>query len=323
MRVTICHQAVASDASPDEADVLDQLRAVQSALVALGANTQVLPCTLDLAKVRGELGSWRPDLVFNLVESIDDRGELIALVPCLLEAMNIPYTGASADALLSTSNKLVARRRLRSAGLPIAPAPEEAPSGSFIIKSVWEHASKGMDADSVVDHGRVAAEVVSRQRRFGGRFFAEGYVDAREFNVTLLDGPDGPEVLPIAEIVFDGHTDGTPRIVDYRAKWHPESVEYGATRRRYLERETEADLTLRLAKAAIASWRTFELAGYARIDLRANTDRLVIIDVNANPCLAPDAGFQAALKQADTSFTEAVDRILRRALLGTTPHRVE
>ncbi len=320
MRITICHQHVGDRASPDEADVLEQVRAVEGALVALGAETRVLPCTLDLALVRSELLRWHPDLVFNLVESLDDRGELIAVVPCLVEAMNLPFTGASADALLSTSNKLLARWRLRSAGLPVAPGPEEAPRGAFIVKSVWEHASKGLDARSVVEHGRVQAEVKSRQEQFGGRFFAEAYVDAREFNVTLLEGASGPEVLPVAEIVFDGYDDGTPRIVDYSAKWDANSTAYRATRRRYLD-GSEPDLRQRLEQAAVACWQTFALAGYARIDMRADAERLFIIDVNANPCLAPDAGFAAALQRAGKPFVGAIERIVNAALEVTPAQR--
>jgi D-alanine-D-alanine ligase len=36
--------------------------------------------------------------------------------------------------------------------------------------------------------------------------------------------------------------------------------------------------------------------------------------VNANPCLSPDAGFAAALQQADLCFTDAVERIIADAL---------
>ncbi len=41
--------------------------------------------------------------------------------------------------------------------------------------------------------------------------------------------------------------------------------------------------------------------------------RPLILEVNANPCLAPDAGFAAALVRADIPFTTAVERILAAA----------
>ena len=38
------------------------------------------------------------------------------------------------------------------------------------------------------------------------------------------------------------------------------------------------------------------------------------VSVNANPCLAPDAGFAAALGRAGISFPTAIERILAQAI---------
>ena len=39
--------------------------------------------------------------------------------------------------------------------------------------------------------------------KHGGRWFAEEFIDGREFNIAVLQGPDGPAVLPMAEMVFE------------------------------------------------------------------------------------------------------------------------
>jgi D-alanine-D-alanine ligase len=39
-----------------------------------------------------------------------------------------------------------------------------------------------------------------------------------------------------------------------------------------------------------------------------------ILEVNANPCLSPDAGFAAALAQTGIDFTQAVERIVGDAM---------
>ena len=39
-----------------------------------------------------------------------------------------------------------------------------------------------------------------------------------------------------------------------------------------------------------------------------------VLEVNANPCLSPDAGFAAALDFAGIEYTGAIDAILRDAL---------
>jgi|GEM_PF-3737873 len=50
---------------------------------------------------------------------------------------------------------------------------------------------------------------------------------------------------------------------------------------------------------ALACWKVFGLRGYGRIDFRIDHDgRPWILEVNANPCLSPDAGFAAALNRA-------------------------
>ena len=82
-------------------------------------------------------------------------------MPALLEALRCPYTGAGADASYVTSNKLLGKALLRGLGLPTPPAYTRAElqrgapvrSGRYIVKSVWEHASVGLDEDSVVDIG--------------------------------------------------------------------------------------------------------------------------------------------------------------------------
>jgi D-alanine-D-alanine ligase len=236
-------------------------------------------------------------------------------VPGLLTALGLRYTGASAEAMFLSSNKRLAKRELARRGLPIArdyPAPGVA---RFIVKSVWEHASRGMDSGSVVDAGAVPTELRARAQRFGGVFLAEEFIDGREFNVALLDGPEGPEVLPINEICFDGLADGAPRIVDYAAKWEPDSVEYRATERRIPKEAPDAPLLQELRRLSLAAWHTFELSGYARVDFRVGSDDApVILEVNANPCLAPDAGFAAALERAKLPFHGAVQRIVDAAL---------
>ncbi|KPK21863.1 MAG: hypothetical protein AMK69_20900 [Nitrospira bacterium SG8_3] len=68
---------------------------------------------------------------------------------------------------------------------------------------------------------------------------------------------------------------------------------------------------------ALACWEVFGLKGYARVDFRVDDSRQPwILEVKANPCLSPDAGFPAAVHQAGIPFTEAVRRILEDALVG-------
>src|SRR5262245_2806614 len=128
MRVLVVHNAVAPDAAPDDRDVLVQRDAVMAALSRRGHECQSLDCTLDLEATQRRLLELRPDVVFNLVESLGNSDRLAHLFPSLLEALGIPYTGNSAAALWLTNNKLLAKERMRQAGLP-TPAWDQGAGG--------------------------------------------------------------------------------------------------------------------------------------------------------------------------------------------------
>ena len=252
MRIAITYNAVTDQSAPDERDVLVQVQAVTEALTKLGHDAVPLACDLDLETVKRGIERIRPDCAFNLVESLAGSGRLISVVPSLLDAMAIAYTGAPAAAVYLTSHKVLAKEKMRAAGLPtpdwIGPYPHERCSkyaihpptlwhqGPWIIKSVWEHASLGLSSDGLVFAER-AQDLMERLRlrapELGGACFAESYIDGREFNLSVLGGPDGPKVLPIAEILFEGYQENKPRIVCYNAKWNETSFEYSHTPRRF------------------------------------------------------------------------------------------
>jgi len=330
MRIAIAYNAVTDESSPDERDVLVQVQAVTQALEKLGHEVFPLACDLNLAGLRTRLAEIRPGCVFNLVESLDGRGRLIGLVPSLLDAMGLVYTGSPTPSILLTSHKVLAKEKMCTAGLPtpvwIGPHPYEPcsksavhppvpwPDGPWMIKSVWEHASIGLSGEGLVSAKSpedLQKPMQSRAPELGGACFAEAYVDGREFNLSLLAGPDGPEVLPPAEIIFDGYEESKPHIVCYDAKWNEASFEYSHTPRQFEFSAADDPLISELKKLAVRCWQVFDLKGYVRVDVRVDDrGRPWILEVNANPCLSPDAGFAAALDRAGIAFDRAVERIL-------------
>jgi D-alanine-D-alanine ligase len=331
MKIAVTHQEVASGANADEQDVLTQVDCVLRGLAALGHEAVAGPRSLNLEAVAKTLADVQPALVFNLVESLAGKGNLIHLIPALLDALTIPYTGAGTEAMLLTSNKLLAKRWLAAAGLPTPPwlTAAEAQGGvrggeAWLVKSVWEHASIGLDEDSILfgaDRERLLAEMDARREMLGGNCLAEVYIDGRELNLSLLEGADGPELLPPAEIRFDAYPPGKVRVVGYRSKWEEGSFEYTNTPRTFTFPPQDAPLLAHLKKLALECWRLFDLAGYARVDFRVDKEgHPWILEVNANPCLSPDAGFTAAFLQAGLTFPEVLERILRSGKPGGVPH---
>jgi D-alanine-D-alanine ligase len=122
-------------------------------------------------------------------------------------------------------------------------------------------------------------------------------------------------VLPPAEIDFSAFAPGKPRIVGYRAKWAEDSDEYRQTPRRFDFPASDRTLLDRLSDLARACWNEFDLRGYARVDFRVDREgRPWILEINANPCLSPDAGFAAALQQAGIEYSAAIARIVGDAV---------
>jgi D-alanine-D-alanine ligase len=180
---------------------------------------------------------------------------------------------------------------------------------------VDEHGSLGMDAGCIVTGSQATAEIRAREARFGGTFFAEQYVEGREFNAALLQSGGGLGLLPIQEIDFSGLPGNAPPIVDYAAKWDASSAVYHATPRRFGIEQTDPALAAELARLARAACDAFELTAYARVDFRVSrSGEPTVLEVNANPCLAPDAGFAAASAEAGLAYDEVIDTIVRAAL---------
>jgi D-alanine-D-alanine ligase len=322
MRILLLHSDVPPDAPPDERDTLVTVEAVTKALRAHGHRVTQAAFAPDPAALDSALADSRPDVVFNLVESVFGQGNLAGLAPAMLEKRGAPFTGAPSAAINSCAEKPFTKRILRTAGLP-TPDWSESPDWKgladnrlYVVKSAAEDSSIGLDDASVVRGGEaVRARAQWSAGRHGGTWFAEAYCPGRELNVSLLETHDGLRVLPIAEITFSDWQPDRPRLVGYTAKWDAASFDCVATPRVF-GLETEApELAHSVTELSRTSWKLLGLRGYARVDFRLDAEGAPsILEINPNPCLEPEAGFAAAALKAGLSYAELVDRIAQSAL---------
>lgn len=326
MKIAILHDELPPDARPDELDTLVQADSVTHALSELGHEPRPLGFGLNLKRMAEHLGELEPDCVFNLVESVAGQGRLIHLAPALLDSLGTPYTGARTEAMFLTSNKPLCKAILRANNVPTprwfttaSLSRQAGPAGGrYIVKSVWEEASLGLQDDSVRDFhspAELRRELLARSRELGGEAFAEDYIEGREFNLSLIAGRFGPSVLPPAEIQFINYPAGKPRIVGYSAKWLADSMEHRCTSRSFDVVEEDRRLQAELIRISERCWEVLGLTGYARVDFRVDREnRPWVLEVNANPCLSPDAGFVAAAGRAGLNLVMLVERLLADAL---------
>lgn len=301
---------------------------VADALMRLGIRHETVAVTGGRA---WEAVTAAPDtIVFSLLEAPPGRPWEQAAATAVLELADMRFTGADAGSIWLTTDKVATRALLASAGLPIAPggvldlqrpAVLERVPPPWILKPAHEDASLGLDGDPVC-HTRAAAHAraLDLHRRFPGQpVLAEHFLPGREFNVSLLAEGASVEVLPVAEISFIDFPPDRPPLVGYEAKWVGGSFEDTHTVRRFPGQE-DADLCARLADLARRCWTTCGLRGYARVDFRLDeTGAPCILEVNANPCLSPGAGFLAAAAQANLAPEAVVARILEAAARRGAP----
>ncbi|HBE39724.1 MAG TPA: hypothetical protein DDW27_00680 [Bacteroidales bacterium] len=303
------------NALPDELDVLVQVEYVDRNLKKMGYKTYRKGITADFMKEIAGLADDRPDFVFNLVESIINKGELCHFIPALLNVYSIPYTGNPVEAMFITTSKAFTVRALKQAGInnPGGFSPSQSvqliTGNRYIIKPVWEDGSLGITGDSVFTY---TPEMAEKLKKYDDtHWMIQDYIDGREFNITILAGERGPVVMPAAEMVFNDSWDDKPKIVDFRAKWDENTFEYKNTIRDFPGDKLDPDLRKSIDEIAIKCWKIFGLKGYARVDMRIDKNNIpYVIEVNANPCLSPDSGLDAATKAAGMPFTEVLEHII-------------
>jgi D-alanine-D-alanine ligase len=318
LRVLVVHSVVAENAPPEDQETILSARDIAKTLNDAGRVAALAPFDLATADLKKTVAEFRPDVIFNMVESAFGRDILAAAAPALFDEMCIPYSGSGAAALMLTGDKPLCKSLMRATGLPtpdwsVPPSWRELRDDvAYVVKSATEDASLALD-DHCVQTGQagVAARANANALRYGGRWFAEAYVEGREFNVALIEDEDDWRTLPIPEMRFEEWPLNKPRIVGYRAKWDYDSMESQRTTRAFGVEQDEPALAATLSRLAQRACSLMGLNGYARVDFRVDQDGVpTILEINPNPCLARDAGLAAAASEYGWEYCELLDRIL-------------
>jgi len=310
--------------------------AVVAALRERGHDATRLAAPGEPDALLAALRAARPDVVFNLVESLRGDAALEAAVVALLDLSGLPFTGNGALACALSLRKPLAKALLAARGVPVAagcvvesaddPLPDPRATDPatrcpfpWIVKPSREDASHGISKESVV-HDEAAARDRTRFviERYRQPALVERFIEGRELNVGLIGSADAPELLPVAEIDFTRFPAGRPRLVTYESKWVEGSDDWNGTP--VQDAALDAPLAARVREIALSSWRALGLCGYGRVDLRLHeSEGPVVLEVNPNPDLSPDAGFARAWGRrgaAPRSYEDLVEAILRHARAG-------
>jgi D-alanine-D-alanine ligase len=293
---------------------------VASVLESHAAKVQIMPCMPSLEASLAMLDPSR-HLIFNLCEGQLGRKGSEAQTARVMSERGFIHTGASYAALARTSNKWTTKKILQAAGLP-TPAYQivrrvndwqlEIPT-PLMVKPIAEDGSIGITQRSLArTNDEVLPLVREHLKKYRQAVLLEEFIAGREINVSIW-GNGAARLLPIAEIDFTWTDDPLQKFVTYASKWISDSPEFSGTpgicpaRLTAKERRTIEQISLQ-------SWHHLHLSGYARIDMRLHDGIPYILEVNANPDLAPDAGFFRSAAAAGYSYEAMILHIAHMAL---------
>ena len=262
----------------------------------------------------------REAVIFNWCEGLDGLHNSYDLVARTLDDLGFAYTGSGPWTLAYTQNKASFKALLDQVGVStprwrVFTDTRDADEWSLfpaIVKPVAEHCSYGITADSVVDDvAGLRRQIDAIMRTFGVGALAEEFIAGREINVSIW-GNGTLQTLPLYEIEFPDIDDPLCRVVDFEAKWTPDSFKYAHTPGR-CPTEVDPATADQIRATAVAAYRALRCRDYGRIDTRVRDGVAYVVDVNANCDITIDGGFARTVKVAGYEYGAMASRIVRWA----------
>ena len=320
MNVGILYDGVIEKYAQEDIDEAIEMKLISDALTDLGFTPLKIPLSLNIDP--SIFQKYCNSFVFNCLDSLEEKGSLAYIIPTILDELDIPYTGSSAEAIYLTSNKIITKRILKSAGLLTPPwmtvedviKEQIAFEPPYIIKPIREDGSSGLDENSVIYSKKLLREaIMKRSKKDRDSCFIASYIEGREFNVSLLIDKYNPQILPPLEIQFKNFPEDKPKFIDYKAKWIKTSFEYQNTVRNFEFSSEDIELLDNLVNISEKCWSIFGLEGYARIDFRVDSNGIPwILEINANPYLRSDSSFISSANKAGLDFNQVIERIIQK-----------
>jgi D-alanine-D-alanine ligase len=306
-------------------DVVTQVKVIENTLVKLGYSTVPIPFMKDINDFIKRMREEKVSIAFNLCETVDENPRLAGHPASLLELIGIPFSGSPSMALMLTTDKIMTKRLLNARGIRTPDYLIYDGTDKFnsrvlkfpvIVKPRFKDTRIVIDQDSIFqDEGELKKGLRHFFDRFG-TLLVEEFISGREFNVSLFGYPTA-SVLPVMEIDFSVPPEESYPIAGCWAKWVWDSFKYNNSLRKFPQ-ELPHPLLKKMARTALDCFHLLMLRDYGQVDMRVDSSgRVHVIEVNANPCLNPDAGFATAAQKAGTGYPELilgiVDFVLCRA----------
>lgn len=293
---------------------------VVSTLRKLGHDVKPLGVKSDLGVIRAAVEEWQPQIAFNLLEEFDGVAVYDQNVVSYLELLRVPYTGCNPRGLMLARDKVLSKKLFSFHRIPFPEfmvvtqgrtvrRPSRLPF-PLIVKSATEEASLGISQASIVqDDDKLKERVSFIHSSVGTGALIERYIEGREFYVGLM-GNGHLHAFPVWELIMDKLPEDARRIATERVKWSRKYQDKYGIRSGEAKNlpEGKAEEIQHLAKRV---YRALGLSGYARIDLRMDSEgNVYVLEANPNPQIAHDEDFADSAERAGYSYKDLLQELL-------------
>lgn len=300
-----------------EKEAEDDAKLVAKEIENLGIKAELFPGNEDLPEA---LKRSKPDMVFNLVDSVKGNEYLTSTIPGLLDIMDIPYTGAGLLGLALCYNKFLTLKLLRNAGIPV-PNFQLFNSGNepLDIELRFPLISKLNEVHGGVEITQLAVSENEKHLRERVRFLAETYnqpviveefIAGREITILILEGFHKKTYM--AEKVFN-KPDEKYKFATFNDQWGdytPDKSTWPYTYQKYEDGN--------LKELARKAFDVARLADYGKFDVRLDqSGRYYFIDSNANPAFGPKTLYTAMGLIIEEIYGVSFQDILVRLIKNT------
>ena len=255
----------------------------------------------------------RVDIVFPVLHGTDgEDGSIQGLV----KAMDLPMVGTGVLGSAISMNKIVAKKLLREAGLPVSDfltfrydqkdsitykAIARKLGVPFMVKSASLGSSVGV---TKVKSPKDFDNAVNEAFRYDHEMLAEKYITGREGECAIL-GNDPPEASNPGEIVISSNYE----FYTFDAKYvDPDAV------RIEVPAKIAKPVVDKIRKACIEAYKALHCEDFARIDLFLDGDGNIFInEINSIPGFTNSSMFPMMWNERGISFTELITKLVNLA----------
>jgi D-alanine-D-alanine ligase len=254
-----------------------------------------------------------PDIIFPVLHGTDGED---GSIQGMIKAIDLPLVGTGVLGSAVSMNKIVAKKLLSDAGLPVSEfmtfrfddkkkisynAIVKKLGVPFMVKSASLGSSVGV---TKVKSRKDFQNAVDEAFRYDDEMLAEKFITGREIECAIL-GNNPPEASYPGEIVISKNYE----FYTFDAKYvDPDAVKIE------VPAKLPKSVAEKIRKASILAFQTLHCEDFARIDLFLDkAGNIYINEINSIPGFTNSSMYPMMWKERGITFTELISRLLNLA----------